>query len=141
MSDQLAEELTKIDLFSEVPHKHLKAVAGIVEVRDVKASDEILREGRYSGEFFVIFAGSAEISVRGKHRWTLGPRDFFGEVAILGHSQSMTVTALDEMRVGAIDAKPFQRLLTAEPSIAVHMIQTLILRLDELTVRPVGQLA
>lgn len=141
MPEALIDELVKIDLFADLPPKHLKSIATHVETRSARDGEEIVREGAYSGDFFVIFSGSAEVSVRSKHRMTVGPGEFFGEVAILGHTQSSTVKALERMELGVIDAKEFFALLESEPKVAVHLAQALILRLEELTVRPAGQLA
>lgn len=136
----LLEELARVDLFSDLDPKHLKGVATHVEERAVRDGEEIVREGGYSAYFYVIFSGSADVSVRGKHRGTVGPGEFFGEVAMLGHTQSATVKALEPMRLGSIEAKEFYALLDSEPRIAVHLVESLILRLEEITVRPAGQL-
>lgn len=136
----LLEDLAAVDLFADLDAKHLKGIAKLVEERSIRDGEEIVREGDYSHYFYVVFSGSADVSVRGKHRGAVGPREFFGELAMLGHTQSATVRAMEPMRLGVIDAKQFYSLLDSEPRIAVHLVESLILRLEEITVRPVGQL-
>ena len=134
-------KLRTIDLFSELDDSHLSKVAELVEPRKARAGEEIVREGTYSSELFVIFSGTARGTVRNRPRATFGPGDFFGELGMLAHTQSATVTAEDEMDLGAVDAKGLKALLDEEPTIAVHMVQTLILRLEALMERPAGELS
>lgn len=137
---ELTDELTKQDLFKDVPHRHLKNISPLIQVRDVRGGEELIREGTHSTEFFLIFSGAAALSVRGKRRDTRGPGEFFGEIAIVGHNQATTVTALEPMRVGIIEAKSFASLLETEPSLAVHLLEALLLKLEDLLSRPAGEL-
>lgn len=140
MSEEIIEKLHAVELFKDLHPKHLKRVTKLIELRVAKAEEEIVHEGSFSGDLFLVFRGSASVTVRGKRRATLGPGDFFGELSLLHRSPSATVRALDEMELGAIDAKEFLSLLESEPSVALHMLQILILRLEDVTHRPVGEL-
>lgn len=141
MVEQLAAQLGKVGLFEDLPKRHLKGVARLVEVRQVPKGEVLVREGTHTREFFVVFSGSAAVTVRGQRRDTIGPGEFFGELAILGHSaRTATVTAIGPMRVGVIGARAFQDLLESEPRMALHMLQALSRRLEHLTVRPAGEL-
>lgn len=133
-------ELRRVDLFADLEESHLVRIADLVEIKQTQTGEELVREGAYSHEFFVIISGSADASVRGKKRMTLGPGEFFGELAIVNHTQTSTVVTEDEMRIGIIDAKEFKKLLQEESSIAVHMVQSLILRLEDIISRPAGSL-
>ena len=133
-------ELRQVDLFADLEESHLARVADLVEIKQTKTGEEIVREGIYSHEFFVIISGSADASIRGKKRMTLGPGEFFGELAIVNHTQTSTVVTEDEMRLGVLDAKEFKLMLEEEPTIAVHMVKSLILRLEDIISRPAGHL-
>lgn len=137
---ELLAELKGIDLFADLAPDHLAHVGGLVEIKSTRAGEEIVREGTHTYEFFVVLSGTADATIRGKRRTIFGPGEFFGELAIIGHTQTATVTAEDQMKLGVIDAKEFKTLLETEPSIAVHMVHRLILRLEELMDRPLGQL-
>ena len=140
VSPELLAELRAIDLFADLAPDHLAHVGELVEIKLVRAEEEIVREGTHTYEFFVVLRGTADATIRGKRRTIFGPGEFFGELAIIGHTQTATVTAEDQMRLGVIDAKEFKELLETEPSISVHMVERLIVRLEELMSRPLGQL-
>lgn len=133
-------ELRKVDLFADLEESHLVRLSDLVEVRVTRAKEELVHEGSYAHEFFVIISGTADASVRGKKRMTLGPGEFFGELALVSHTQTATVVSEDEMRLGVIDAKAFKQLLEEEPSIAIHMVERLIFRLEDVISRPAGQM-
>lgn len=140
VSSELLSELKAIDLFADLAPDHLAHVAELVEIKSAKPGEEIVHEGTHTYEFFVVLSGTADATIRSKRRTIFGPGEFFGELAILGHTQTASVTADDQMRLGVIDAKEFKKLLDSEPSIAVHMVERLILRLEEMMSRPLGQL-
>ncbi len=139
-SPESLAELKRVDLFADLAPDHLAHVAELVEIKTIKAGQEIVREGTHTHEFYVVLRGTADATVRGKRRAVYGPGEFFGELAIIGHAQTASLIAEDEMRLGVIDAKEFKKLLDTESTIAVHMVQRLILRVEELVSRPVGQL-
>lgn len=137
----IPEELAKTNLFRDIPKSHLKRIARLVEVREVAKDEVLVREGTFSREFFVVFSGTAIITVRGRRRATSGRGDFFGELAILGHSsRTATVTASSGMKVGVIQAQDFQHLIESEPKISLYMLTALAQRFEELTQRPAGEL-
>ncbi len=140
VSPELLGELKRIDLFADLAPDHLVHVAELVEKKVVRAGQEIVHEGTHTHEFYVVLSGTADATVRGKRRGIYGPGEFFGELAIMGHAQTASLVAEDEMRLGVIDAKEFKKLLETETTIAVHMVERLILRLEELVSRPMGQL-
>lgn len=140
MPDVIAEELTRLSIFRDLHPKQARRIAELIEERAAGEGEEIIHEGGHSGDFFIIFSGTAALTVRGKRRDTRGPGEFFGESAIIGHSQSYTVTTLDEMRFGAVDAKEFAELIQKEPSISMHILESLIARLDDFMTRPIGDL-
>jgi voltage-gated potassium channel len=136
-----AADFESVHLFDGVPARHLRRIEKLVEERDIPKGDPLVREGRYTREFFLIFSGEAAVTVRGRKRDVLGRGNFFGELAILNKTaRTATVTALTPMRVGVIDAGDFQKLLEEEPKIALHLLAALARRLEWLTTRPAGKL-
>ncbi|MEO7803530.1 MAG: cyclic nucleotide-binding domain-containing protein [Actinomycetota bacterium] len=141
MAESLVDQLACVGLFEDVPKKHLKKIASLVEVREVPNGEELIREGTYTRDFFMILSGSATVSVRGKQRDTMGRGEFFGEIALLAKAmRSATVTSSSPMQLAVIGAADFQGLLESEPHIALYMLGVMARRWETLSFKPAGAL-
>src|SRR5581483_6154297 len=91
-----ADTLKKVPLFESLDDKELERVArGMVE-RRFKAGDKLTEQGASGAGFFVIEEGTADVSVDGEAKRTVGPGDYFGEIALLTDSsrtRTATITA------------------------------------------------
>ena len=97
--------------------------------------ETIFREGEPGDTMYLIVSGSVGVSKGETHASrlidTIGPGDFFGEMAIIADiPRSATVTALDPTDLIVIDRKQFLASLENQPEIAIAVIKTLILRLS-----------
>lgn len=142
MPEDVVSQLGKVELFSNLPARHLKRVAKLVEIREAQEGDVLVREGTFTRDFFIILAGTASVSVRGRVRDTMAKGEHFGELAIIGKtSRTATVTAKSPMRLGVIGARALEDLLKQEPTIALHLLQTLVRRFEYLATGPRGRLS
>jgi len=96
----------------------------------------LFKEGETGREMFVIQSGKVKISkmVRGEVQVlaTLGPGEFFGEMAILNNKpRSATATVMEECKMLVIDPKTYELMLKNNIEIAVRMIKKLAQRLQE----------
>ena len=96
----------------------------------------LFKENESGREMFVIQSGKVKISkmVRGEEQVlaTLGPGDFFGEMAILNNKpRSATATVVEDAKVLVIDPKTYELMLKNNIEIAVRMIKKLAQRLQE----------
>ena len=85
---------------------------------------------------FVVRAGQVRISkqVRGGERTlaTLGPGEFFGEMAVLsGRPRSATATASDPLTLLEVDVDRFYSMINTQPEITVRILKKLAHRLDD----------
>jgi len=85
-------EVKLAPLFADLDKRALQRVALLAESLDVGPGKVLTQEGRLAWEFFVIEDGTAEVSQSGAVIGTLGPGDFFGEVGLLGESETRTAT-------------------------------------------------
>lgn len=139
--DSLVDKLSLVGLFEDVPKKHLNKIAALVEVREVAKGEELIREGTYTRDFFMVLSGSAEVSIRGRKRDSIGRGEFFGEIALLAKAmRSSTVTSTSPMELAVIGAAEFQELLESEPHIAVYMLGVLARRWEAFSFKPAGEL-
>ena len=85
-------------LFSGLEQRDLNRIADSFKQRDYAAGDTIASEGSGGAGFFVIGDGTAKVTVHGEDRATLGPGDYFGEIALIDEgARTATVTAETDM--------------------------------------------
>jgi len=121
--------LAKIPLFKECTKKELQAVSRLVTPINVKAGKVLTKEGDAGREFMIIATGSASVRRKGRKIATLGPGDFFGELALLaGVPRTATVIAESDMVVEALNRAEFATLLDESPSIARKVLSAVARR-------------
>lgn len=103
--------------------------------RDFRAGEVIFREGDAGRVMFVIQRGRVRISRRfasGERTVaTLGPGDFFGEMAILNEKpRAGTAVALDDVRAMELDAATLEGMVERSGDVAMRLIRRLSRRLD-----------
>jgi CRP-like cAMP-binding protein len=121
--------LAKIPLFKECTKKELQAVSRLVTPISVKAGKVLTKEGEAGREFMIIASGTATVKRKGRKIATLGPGDFFGELALLaGVPRTATVIAETDMVVEALNRAEFATLLDESPSIARKVLSAVAKR-------------
>jgi CRP/FNR family cyclic AMP-dependent transcriptional regulator len=104
--------------------------------RTFKVGEVIFREGEPGHTMFVVRGGEVRISkhVRGGERVlaTLGPGEFFGEMAVLsGRPRTATATAATALTVLELDEKRFEAMIHSQAEIAARILKKLARRLDD----------
>ena len=124
------ELIQKVPLFADLDQRELSDLAGWFKERSFSQGDEVVSEGRGGIGFFVIEQGEASVSVHGDERGSLGPGDYFGEVALIDEGQrSATVTAKSDMRTYGLTSWEFRPLVENNASISWKLLQTMAKRL------------
>jgi CRP-like cAMP-binding protein len=124
------DSLRAVPLFAELSKKDLQSLAGSMHERHFKAGEEVLLEGEGGIGFFVVLDGRARITLHGEDRGTIGPGEYFGEMAVIdGGDRSATVRAEDDLRCGAITAWNFRPFVRQHPDVAWSLLTTLVKRL------------
>lgn len=128
--DAKIQRLAGIPLFAGTGGRELERVARLCTEVDVPAGRTLCRQGETGREFFVIESGTVSVSVDGESVASLGPGDFFGELALLdGGPRTATVTAEDDVRVLVVSRQEFAGLLEEDPIVAVRMLPAIGARL------------
>ena len=95
-----------------------QALLSVSEELEVPPGAELTSEGEFGYSFFLIEDGSCTVEQDGRSLGTLGPGDFFGEVALLVTAKrSACVTADTPMRVRAVFEQDFRRVLRKHPDV------------------------
>jgi CRP-like cAMP-binding protein len=128
----VAELLSRIDLFAGLSRRQLKRLAAATNEVRHDAGHLVTVEGRPGLGFHMILEGQAAVTQRDSVRRTLGPGDHFGEISMIdGQGRSATVTALTPMRAVAVSHATFDRLLDEDPGFARGLLLVLCARLRE----------
>jgi CRP/FNR family transcriptional regulator, cyclic AMP receptor protein len=114
----LRAELKDVPFFSSLSKRDLTTVAQQMEEIDIPEGKELVREGDFGHEFFLIVDGTAEVVRGGARIAERGPGEFFGEMALLDEERrTATVTAKSPMRVLVMTRQSFRALDGTAPEI------------------------
>ena len=108
--------------------------------KEYAAGEVIVRQGDTGNCMFVIQEGEVEaVAEAGGKEYrlrTLGPDDFFGEMALFEKEiRTATIRALKPTRVLTIDKKNFLGGIHEDPSLAFRVVRTMSHRIRDLTDR------
>jgi len=124
MASEVADLLKQVPLFSDLDGKELEHIANAMKQRTFQAGQEIAVEGESAVGFFMIEDGQAKVTVQGEDRRTLGPGDYFGEIALITQgARTATVTADTLLKTFGMTFWEFRPLVEETPSIAWKLLQ------------------
>jgi CRP-like cAMP-binding protein len=111
--------LKAVPFFSSMSKSELAAVAQQTDELDVPAGKVLAREGDFGEEFFLIDAGTAQVTRAGDPIAELGAGDFFGEMALVEDTdrRNATVTATTPMSLIVMTRASFRALNRSQPEI------------------------
>jgi pyruvate,water dikinase len=120
------EAIGHVPLFSDLGEAERDAIARLFTQRVFAAGETVVKEGSEAAAFYLIDAGTATVTVHGAVRRTLGPGDYFGEIALLDQGvRSATITADTELVCRGITLWDFRPLVQSNAAIAWTLLQTL----------------
>ena len=126
------EHLKRVPLFQGLDDKHLQTLSRTFTDRTFAAGQTITSEGGGGAGFFVIEDGEAVVTVGGEERRTLGPGDYFGEIALIDEGpRSSSIEAKTDVRSYGLTPWQFRPLVEENASIAWPLLVTLAKRLRE----------
>ena len=129
----ILERLAAIELFSQLSAKELRKIASFMTLIKIKAGRALTVQGTPGREFMIIVEGEASVRRNGRLIASLGPGDFFGELAVVaGLPRTATVTAESEMLVETLNRREFSSLLDASPRLAKKILVGAVKRLHDL---------
>ena len=127
--DTKVAALARSPLFEGLSKKELAELAKSTDDLEVPAGKVLCREGDLGREFFVIVDGEAEVRKGGRKVDTMGPGDFFGEIALVEKSRrTATVTATAPLRFFVLTSQSFWSLLDHSPEVERKVLRALAKR-------------
>lgn len=126
------EALRRVPLFADLNKRELQQVARLFKERRFPKGETVVQEGSGGAAFFVIEAGKATVWVGGKERSTLGPGDFFGEIALIDEGARMaSITAADDLVCFGVTYWDFRPLVEKNGVIGWKLLQQMVKILRE----------
>jgi CRP-like cAMP-binding protein len=128
-----ADDLARVPLFEGLSRRQLNRLAREARTRHFAAGTPVVREGEMSGVgFFVIQDGRATVTAGKKKVGTLGPGDYFGELALIAERpRAATVTAETPLDCLDISFFSLRRFAKANPDVLWRLLQRVVELLDE----------
>jgi CRP-like cAMP-binding protein len=122
--------LKKVPLFSGLDNRELEQIAASMRERRVSAGDVFHEQGAGGAGFFVVQEGEADVTVDGKSVGSVGPGDYFGEIALLtGSDRTATVTAQTDMLCYDMTPWDFKPLVESNSAIAWKLLTAMAQKL------------
>jgi CRP/FNR family transcriptional regulator, cyclic AMP receptor protein len=122
--------LKKVPLFAGLDDGELEEIAVSMRERPVAAGETVLEQGAGGAGFFVIDQGEADVTVDGEPRGSIGPGDYFGEIALLtGSDRTATITARTDMVCYGMTSWDFKPLVESNSAIAWKLLTAMALKL------------
>jgi len=111
--------LRAISLFKPLPASTIDQLASSLIPVHATAGTEIVREGESGDRFYVLGSGEVDVLSEGRDLASLGPGDYFGEIALLRDvPRTATVRAKTDVELYALDRDEFLSAVTGHPASA-----------------------
>ncbi|MEO8289988.1 MAG: Crp/Fnr family transcriptional regulator [Gaiellaceae bacterium] len=124
------DALRKVPLFAELSDEDLGHLANQMKERKFAEGSPMTSEGTGGAGFFVITDGNAAVSIGGEAKATLGPGDYFGEIALIDEgTRSATITAATDVTAYGMTPWEFRPFVEDHPQVAWTLLKTLAQRL------------
>ena len=123
MANASPDMLKKVPLFADLNDKELGTIANSMRERRYSAGDVVTKEGTGGVGFFVVEEGEADVNVGGEAKGSVGPGDYFGEIALINESpRTATLTARTDMVCYGMTPWDFRPLVESNSTIAWKLL-------------------
>jgi CRP/FNR family transcriptional regulator, cyclic AMP receptor protein len=123
--DAKADLIAHVPLFERCSKRELAAIAGIADQIERPEGRVVVREGEVGQEFWVLVEGNAEVTRDGTRVASLGPGDFFGEIALVSNvPRTASVRTTSPVSALVVSSRDFWRLLDESPSTQRKILET-----------------
>jgi len=126
------DQLRKVPLFEGISNADLQRIAESAKERRFEAGAPIVSAGEPGHGFYLIINGRVEVTRGDRTIATLGPGDYFGELALIREMpRNATVVAKDPTTCLALARWDFKGIVVANPSIAIRLLETVASRIQD----------
>jgi len=131
--DEKLDLLRGIPLFSALSRRGVERLSMLAEEVDAAPGKVLMRQGEDGGDLMVIVRGRVAIDRDGSRLNTMGPGDYFGEIAlVVGGPRTATATTEEPTTLLVVNHRDFHSMVEEFPDIAVQLLNTLAHRVRNL---------
>jgi CRP/FNR family transcriptional regulator, cyclic AMP receptor protein len=125
--------LAKVPLLAGLPRKSLVQLSKELKDRSFRAGDFALKEGESGVGFFIVLEGTARVTIGDREAKSLGPGDWFGEIALLAPDRVRTASVIAETDLHCVGLTEweFRPFLAEHPDVAWQIMQTMARRIAD----------
>jgi CRP-like cAMP-binding protein len=132
VADAPIAALERVPLLSNLDKKDLKAMSREMSERTFPEGADVTVTGHTGVGFFVIDEGRATVRVGDRVIASLGPGDYFGEMALIDKgTRSADITADTELRCYCMTAWSFRPFVRNHPDLAWALLEAMVGRVRE----------
>lgn len=125
--------LERVPMFRSCSEDELNRIADLASATEIAEGHEIIRQGDLAEDFFVIVSGSADVVRDDKTIASLGPGDYFGELALFDRAlRNATVVATSPVEIVSFSRDAFDELADNVGSLRSALLTGMAKRLHEL---------
>ncbi len=134
VDERVVDFLSKVPLFQDLKRRQLESLARLVGEKTYQPGETIVRQGQGGVGLFIIESGKAEVLRQAADGSevavnTLGPGDFFGELALLDDGpRTASVIAVEPTRCMSMTRWDFLPLLKDDADMAIVILQEVVKR-------------
>ena len=130
--DEKLEHLKEVPLFAHMGRGELERLGQLADEIEVGLDKVLAEQGATGHEFFFVLEGRLMVLDGTRPIATLGPGDFFGEIALLdGRPRTATVRAEGISRLLVIGHREFHALMDEFPDIRTAVLAAVAERLRQ----------
>jgi glutamate/tyrosine decarboxylase-like PLP-dependent enzyme len=122
-SDSGVADLERLPIFRSLVPDELERLGRAAELREAAGGETIVAQWDASKDFYVVLAGTVDVSVGGERIRELGPGEFFGELAALdwgsgfGYPRLATVVAASDVRLLRVPCEALNELVRSNKDV------------------------
>jgi cAMP-dependent protein kinase regulator len=122
--------LQQVRPFAGLSPAERKMLARVVDEFSAEAGTTLVSQGDYGYEFMVIEEGTVEVIRDGRPVDTMGPGDFFGELAVLaaGGERNASVVATSPVRIITLTAHDMRNVRERMPQVGEQIDRVIAAR-------------
>jgi CRP/FNR family transcriptional regulator, cyclic AMP receptor protein len=128
--DEKLEHLKRVPLFSKLGRGELERLGQLADEVEVGLDSVIAQQGTVGHDFFIVLDGRVMVLDGRTPIRTLGPGDFFGEIALIESvPRTATVRAEGIVRLLVVGHREFHALMDEFPAVRRSVMDALAERL------------